>query len=137
MGAQGYIHAEKDGKHYAILAEVQGEPMSAYSKMPSAEHLMDGYLQPAVYPEFGEENVVKVAYRRNGEATVYLAAMEGFDDLQPDCGSDLVTITRCEDVRSWGKPVFLLTFRNPAGGEAMVNVKSNHTNLLFCFQETE
>lgn len=39
MGAEGYLHAEKDGKHYAIRVVVMGEPISAYSSIPSMDDL--------------------------------------------------------------------------------------------------
>lgn len=135
IGASGYIHAEKDGKHYAIPVLVLGEPMSAYSQIPSSEKLTEGYLQPAVCRELGDQEVVKLAYQPDEEVTVYLAAMEGFYDLQPESGSDLVTITCCQDVSSWENPVFAMTFRNPEGGDVILDIGSNHNTLTFYFWE--
>lgn len=137
IGETGYIHAEKDGKHYTIAVQVQGEPMSAYSRLPSKNNLTEGYLQPEEEPGFPYPGVVNLSYSPEEAMTVYLAAMEGFYNLQPECGSGLVTIEPCEEAEEWDLPVFAMTFRNPDGGDVLVNVESNHTPLQFRFTEKE
>ena len=42
-GAEGYIHAEKDGMHYAIKVVILGEEMSVYSCLPDIENVKNGY----------------------------------------------------------------------------------------------
>ncbi|MBR4861671.1 MAG: protein kinase, partial [Firmicutes bacterium] len=135
MGETGYIHAEKDGKHYTIAVQVQGEPMSAYSQLPSKNNLAEGYLQPEEEPGFPYPGVVNLSYSPEEAITVYLAAMEGFYNLQPVCDSGLVTIEPCEETEDWDLPVFAMTFRNPEGGDVQLKVESNCTPLQFRFTE--
>lgn len=135
MGAVGYLHAEKDGKHYAIQVLVVGEPMSAYSKLPELGDYTDGYIQPKVYPEIHRSEIIKLSYKRDEPVQLYLVAMDGFHNLQPQCRSELVTITPCADALAWHEPVFSMVFDNPDGGDVMFEIISNHTNLIFCFAE--
>lgn len=135
MGAVGYLHAEKDGKHYAIQVLVVGEPMSAYSKLPELGDYTDGYIQPKVYPEIHRSEIIKLSYKRDEPVQLYLVAMDGFHNLQPQCRSELVTITPCKDALAWHEPVFTMTFSNPDGGDAAVEITSNHSNLIFYFAE--
>lgn len=47
-------------------------------------------------------------------------------------------ITRCtpyEDALAWDEPVFAMTFDNPDGGDAVIDVISNHNSLTFYFEE--
>ena len=135
MGAVGYLHAEKDGKHYAIQVLVVGEPMSAYSKLPVLGNYTDGYIQPKVYLEIHRSEIIKLSYNRDEPVLLYLAAMDGFRDLHPYCSSDLVTITPCADALAWDEPVFTMVFDNPDGGDVMFEIISTHTNLIFYFTE--
>ncbi len=135
MGASGYIHAEKDGKHYAILVRVMGEPMSAYSKLPALADYTDGYIQPKVYPDLMRQEMIRMTYTPGQKKQIFLVAMEGFRNLQPVCSSSLVTIEPFDGALAWDEPVFTMTFDNPDGGDALIEVGSNHTSLLFYFEE--
>lgn len=134
VGETGYIHAEKNGKHYVIPVQVQGEPMSAYSEVPDSRRLAEGYLQPEEEAGIPYPGVVNVPYKPGEDMTIYLAAMEGFYNLQPVCDSSLVTIEPCE-ADHWNLPVFAMTFRNPEGGDIQLEVGSNHNSLQFRFIE--
>ena len=136
IGETGYIHAEKNGKHYAIPVLVQGEPMSAYADVPSKKDLAEGYLKPEEEPGFPYPGVVNLSYNPEEAVTIYLAAMEGFYHLQPECDSGLVTIEPYEGAEDWNLPVFTMTFRNPEGGDVQLKVESNCTPLQFRFTET-
>ncbi|MBQ8564034.1 MAG: serine/threonine protein kinase [Firmicutes bacterium] len=135
MGATGYLHAEKDGKHYAIEVMVVGEPMSAYSKVPALADYTDGYIQPKVHSNIRAGEIVRLTYSPAQPKTVYLVAMDGFRNLQPNCDSSLVTIKPYENALAWDEPVFAMTFDNPDGGDAVIDVISNHNSLTFYFEE--
>lgn len=133
IGSTGYLHAEKDGLHYAIQVLVMGEPMSAYTRIPELWNLEDGYLKPKGNAFVPDEDVIEYAYQAGEEVTLYLAAMRGFDDLMPSSTSPLVTIEPYTGNKSWNYPVFVMKFRNPEGRNAVVKVTSNHNSLTFYF----
>lgn len=133
IGSTGYLHAEKDGLHYAIQVLVMGEPMSAYTRIPELWNLEDGYLKPKGNVFIPDEDVIEYAYQAGEEVTLYLAAMRGFDDLMPSSTSPLVTIEPYTGNKSWNYPVFVMKFRNPEGKNTVVEVTSNHNSLTFYF----
>ena len=79
---------------------------------------------------------LSLSYNPEEAVTIYLAAMEGFYHLQPECDSGLVTIEPYEGAEDWNLPVFTMTFRNPEGGDVQLKVESNCTPLQFRFTET-
>ena len=135
MGASGYLHAEKDGKHYAIEVMVVGEPMSVYTKVPALGDYTDGYVQPEVHAHISPDEIVRISYRPGQPKTVYLAAMDGFCDLKPVCDSGLVEIRPYEDAVAWEEPVFEMIFDCPDGGDALIEVVSMYNTVIFYFEE--
>ncbi len=136
IDARGYLYAEKDGKQYAIEVIVLGEPMSAYVSVPELGNLTEGYLQPEHHPSIHEREVIRLTYRKNEPVILYLAAMEGASNLEmPVCSSALIHIEPFDGADAWDKPVFTMTYENPDGGDALVEVKSNVGHLIFYFEE--
>ncbi len=67
---------------------------------------------------------------------LYLAAMEGASNLEmPVCSSALIHIEPFDGADAWDKPVFTMTYENPDGGDALVEVQSNVGHLIFYFEE--
>lgn len=136
IDARGYLYAEKDGKQYAIEVIVLGEPMSAYVSVPELGNLTEGYLQPEHHPSIHEREVIRLTYRKNEPVILYLAAMEGASNLEmPVCSSALIHIEPFDGADAWDKPVFTMTYENPDGGDALVEVQSNVGHLIFYFEE--
>ncbi len=134
-GNSGYLHAVKDGNHYALYVEVMGEAMSAYTKVPDIRDYMDGYLKPENIPQIPGPYVVEYTYDRNQPLTLYLVAMPGMDHLEVLCKSSLVTIRPYEEEKNWQSPVYELTFENPEGGDAFIEVRSNLNPITFYLRE--
>ena len=130
-GATGYLHAEKDGKHYAIDVQVLGESMSAYRSLPTLLDFTEGYLQSKQVSGQGPVYSIDYTYQRDELVTLYLAAAIGMDVLQVQCSSPLVNLERCEDYGLWNGPVYKLTFENPQGGDTWFTVNSNMNPLTF------
>lgn len=109
--------------------------MSAYSKLPVLADYTDGYIQPNVYPDLMRQEMIRMTYTPGPKKQIFLVAMEGFRNLQPVCSSSLVTIEPFDGTLAWDEPVFTMTFDNPDGGDALIEVGSNYTSLLFYFEE--
>ncbi|MGN1414949.1 MAG: serine/threonine protein kinase [Anaerovoracaceae bacterium] len=135
MGAEGYLHAEKDGKHYAIRVVVMGEPISAYSSIPSMDDLTAGYLKPAVHPMDPSDRTIYCTYDPAEKTKLYLAAMFGFDHLMPECSDSRVTIHQTSETGGWPNNLFIMTFENPEGGTVNFQVSNQDTRLKFVFEE--
>lgn len=135
MGAEGYLHAEKDGKHYAIRVVVMGEPISAYTSIPSMDDLTAGYLKPAAHPMDPSDRTIYCTYDPAEKTTIYLAAMYGFQNLTPVCSDSHVTIHRSSEDGGWPYGLFEMTFSNPEGGTVTFEVSNRDTSLKFVFEE--
>ena len=135
VGTEGYLHAEKDGKHYAIRVVIMGEPISAYSSIPSMDDLTAGYLKPVVDTMDPSDRTIYGTYDPAGKAKLYLAAMPGFNHLIPECSDSRVTIHQTSDTDGWPYNLFIMTFENPEGGTVMFNVSNQDTRLRFVFEE--
>ncbi len=135
MGAEGYLHAEKDGKHYAIRVVIMGEPISAYSSIPSIDDLAAGYLKPVVDSKDTSDRTIYLTYNPAEKTTIYLAAMHFFNHLTPKCSDSHVTIQRCEETGGWPYNLFIMTFQNPQGGTVTFDVPNEDTCLTFVFEE--
>ena len=135
MGAEGYLHAEKDGKHYAIRVVVMGEPISAYSSIPSMDDPTAGYLKPVVDAMDPSIRTIYGTYDPAGKTKIYLAAMSGFDHLMPECSDSRVTIHQTSETGGWPYNLFIMTFENPEGGTVNFQVSNQDTRLKFVFEE--
>ena len=135
MGTEGYLHAEKDGKHYAIRVVIMGEPISAYSSIPSMDNLTAGYLKPAVHPMDPSDRTIYCTYDPKQKSKIYLAAMFGFQNLTPVCSDSHVTIHRSSEDSGWPYGLFEMTFSNPEGGTVTFRVTNEDTWLTFVFEE--
>lgn len=134
VGATGFVHAEKDGKHYALPVMVSGMPMSAYDKLPVLSDISDGYLYVAELEGGGAGEGIPYTYEKGKDVTLYLVSMPYFD-LEPECDNPHVTISRCEDYNKWPWPVFEMTYNNPDGGVEEFTVKTQDNNIVFSFTE--
>ena len=91
VGAEGYIHAEKDGKHYAILVKVVGRPLSAYASVPDISDVGNGYLAESYNQEILRENIIPMKYEKGKPVTIYLTAPPNYDTINPECDNPFVT----------------------------------------------
>ena len=135
MGATGYLHAKKDGKHYAIQVLVMGEPISAYTSPPAMTNLAAGYLKPASDMYYPNQKVIHCTYDPAKKKVLYLASMYGFHNLTPTCSNQCVTIEKYSGQKSWPFNLFVMTFSNPGGGEVYFEVPNEETSLTFVFEE--
>lgn len=94
VGAEGYIHAEKDGKHYAILVKVVGRPLSAYASVPDIYDVGNGYLAESYNQEILRENIIPMKYEKGKPVTIYLTAPPHYDVINPACDNPLVSIKK-------------------------------------------
>lgn len=137
VGAEGYLHAEKDGKHYAILVKVVGRPMSAYSWVPDISDIGGGYLEESYSQEIFRGNIVSLKYEKGKTVTIYLAAQPNFKTLNPACDNPFVSIKKYEGRTTWPAPLYEMTYKNPEGGSDIFTVTSEYYNLEFYFSESQ
>ena len=136
VGAEGYIHAEKDGKHYAILVKVVGRPLSAYASVPDISDVGNGYLAESYNQEILRENIIPMKYEKGKPVTIYLTAPPNYDTINPECDNPFVSIKKYMGEASWTAPVFEMTYKNPEGGSDVFTVTSEYYNLEFYFSES-
>lgn len=134
-GAEGYIHAEKDGKHYAIKVVILGEEMSVYSCLPDIENIKNGYLKPQMGEKKGEPWSITRTYKKNEPSTLYLAFTDGAFDTSVWCDCEFVKIKPYEGTVHWFCRVYELTFYNPKGGYVSFDVSSEYNTQVFRFYE--
>lgn len=134
-GAEGYIHAEKDGKHYAIKVVILGEEMSVYSCLPDIENVGNGYLKPQMGEKKGEPWSVSQVYKKDEPLTLYLAFTVGGMNENVWCDSEFVEIKPYEDSVHWSCAVYEMTFYNPQGGYVAFEVGSDYNTQVFRFYE--
>ena len=135
-GAEGFVHASKDGKTYALRIVVTGEPLSAYSKLPRFSNLADGYLEPTQDAGGDSRSFVRCEYQPETKKTLYLATSYAFNDQEPVCTDERVTIEQIDQPDDWPNPwVYKLTFDNPDGGDAAFQVSGKEGRLAFKFTE--
>lgn len=104
-GATGYIHAEKDGKHYALPVIITGQPTSAYTKIPDVRNLADGYIP--------EQNIRGTNIR----------------------GQSRWNMKKVKDHPKWPWSVFEMTYKNDEGGTEDFRVQTNDYTLVFHYTE--
>lgn len=134
-GAEGYIHAEKDGKHYAIKVVILGEEMSVYSCLPDIENVGKGYLKPQPGEKKGDEWAVSQGYSKDEPLTLYLAFTVGGMNENVWCDSELVEIKPYEGSVHWSGAVYEMTFCKPQGGDEKLAVVSDYNTQVFRFYE--
>lgn len=137
-GAEGFVHAKKDGKTYAVRIVVTGYPISAYTKTPRFGNMADGYLAPSADANGDDTEFVRQTYDPQKRVTLYLAVSPSFENIVPNCGDDRVTIEKCGNQGDWpNDKVYKLTFYNPDGGDAVFQVTHAEGRLAFKFTEEE
>lgn len=136
VGAEGYFHAEKDGKHYAILVKIVGRPMGAYSIVPDISDIGGGYLAEGYSQDILRDRIISLKYEKGKPVTIYLAAQPTFETLNPACDNPFVSIKKYEGRTSWTAPVFEMTYNNPEGGGDIFTVTSEYYDLDFYFSES-
>lgn len=136
-GAEGYIHAEKDGKHYAIKVVILGEEMSVYSCLPDIENVKNGYLKPQMGENEGDPWSISQVYKKDEPLTLYLAFTVGGMQENVWCDSEFVKITPYEGSVHWSSAVYELTFYNPKGGYVAFDVKSDYNTQVLRFYDEE
>ena len=134
-GATGYIHAEKDGKHYVMPVIIQGEIMSIYSGLPDYNDFAKSYLEPQPGMTPGELDHITWEYEAGKDTVLYIVINGGFDKLIPQCTNEHVTIERYQGETNWPYPIFTLTFRSPEGGDVPFEVKSDYGRQVLRFIE--
>lgn len=134
-GTEGFVHAKKDGKTYAMRILVTGEPISAYTKFPSFADMAEGYVVPT--QEGGEgEKYARCTYHPGKKTTLYLAVAPTFEDAEPVCHDDRVTIKKCTEQGDWPHDgIYQLTFDNPKGGDAALQIMHRYGRLSVKFTE--
>lgn len=133
-GATGFIHAEKDGRHYAMPVMVSGMPLSVYDKLPVISDISDGYLYVEKLEGGQATEGIPCTYKKGKDVTLYLVSMPYFDPV-PECNNPHVTISRCEDYNKWPWPVYEMTYNNPDGGMDEFTVKTQYNIIVFSFRE--
>ena len=135
-GAEGFVHASKDGKTYALRVVVTGEPLSAYSKLPRFSDLADGYLEPTQDADGDSRPFVRCEYQPDAKKTLYLATPYNFSDQKPVCTDERVTIEQIDQLDDWPNPwVYKLTFYNLDGGDTAFQISGKESRLAFKFTE--
>ena len=135
-GAEGFVHAQKDGKTYAVRIVVTGYPISAYTKTPSFADMADGYLAPTADANGDGMEFVRQTYDPQKRVTLYLAVSPSFENIVPVCSDDRVTIEKCKNQGDWpNDKVYKLTFDNPNGGDAVFQITHTAGRLAFKFTE--
>lgn len=135
-GAEGFVHAEKDGKTYALRVMVTGEPLSAYSTFPTSSDIAKGYLKPTQETDGAGIPFVRRTYQRDKAETLYLVTQFYFNDQKPVCSDERVTIEPCGGQGDWPNPwIYKLTFYNPDGGDASFQISYAEGRMAFKFTE--
>lgn len=136
IGATGYLHASKDGRSYKIKVVVMGEPMSAYSCIPSFSNMKKGYLKPGG-KAIGQQmpNQIFVDYNPAEKTTLYLAAQANFWNLVPSCSNEHVSITKYEGAADWQYPLYKMNFENKEGGDVQTTVSCTENTLIIYFRD--
>ena len=135
-GAEGFVHAKKDGKTYAVRIVVTGYPISAYTKTPRFGNMADGYLAPSADANGDGTEFVRQTYDPQKRVMLYLAVSPSFENIVPNCGDDRVTIEKCGNQGDWpNDKVYKLTFYNPDGGDAVFQIMHAEGRLAFKFTE--
>lgn len=137
VGAEGYIHAEKNGKHYAILVRVVGRPLSAYASVPDVSDIGGGYLAESYNQDILRENIISLKYEKGKSVTIYLTAPPNYDTINPECDNPFVSIKKYEGRTTWPAPLYEMTYKNPEGGSDIFTVTSEYYNLEFYFSESQ
>lgn len=135
-GSKGYIHAEKDGKHYAIECLTFGEPVCMYSQIPDVNDLSAGYLLPEKDRNRPDQCFINLVYHKDKKTVMYLAAAPGFSLDDAACDSDLVTIDPpTTGTGNYPYPVSKVTFENPAGGQCQLVFTSQYGTITVTMTE--
>jgi len=134
IGATGYIHAQKDGKHYAMEIQVMGESFSVYTALPDMRDMTKNYVPTYSVNWVQHGYYIDMEYDRNKSLTLYLALMR-MDDVVPSCRSEYVEIKPYDGEVFWDWPVYEMTFYNPDGGDVILEVESWALDVGFTFTE--
>ena len=134
-GVDGFVHAEKNGEKYAVRVMVTADPVSAYSAQPDFNKMAENWLKPT-WDASDEVTAVRIDYKAADKVTLYLASTIEFEGSDPICDDDRVTIEPCEKENSWpNNEIYKMTFYNPDGGDALIQVGHNYGRLTFKFSE--
>ncbi|MBR6584477.1 MAG: serine/threonine protein kinase [Firmicutes bacterium] len=134
IGATGYIHAQKDDKHYAMEIQVMGESFSVYTALPDLRDMTKNYVPTYSIDWVQNGYYIDMEYDRNEPLTLYLALMR-LDDVVPSCRSEYVEIKPYDGEVFWDWPVYEMTFYNPDGGDVILEVESWALDVGFTFTE--
>lgn len=134
-GVEGFVHAEKNGEKYAIRVMVTADPVSAYTAQPNFNKMAENWLKPT-WDASDDVTAVRVGYKATDKVTLYLASTINFENSDPICDDDRVTIAPCEKKTNWpNNEIYKMTFYNPDGGDALIQVGHNYGRLTFKFSE--
>lgn len=134
IGDTGYIHAEKDGKHYAMEIQVMGESFGVYTALPDMRDMSKNYIPTYSVDWVHGGYYIDMEYEPDDPLTLYLALMR-MDDIVPACRSEYVEIKPFEGEIFWDWPVYEMTFYNPDGGDVILEVESWALDVGFTFTE--
>ena len=114
---------------------VTADPVSAYSAQPDFNKMAENWLKPT-WDASDEVTAVRIDYKAADKVTLYLASTINFEGSDPICDDDRVTIEPCEKENSWpNNEIYKMTFYNPDGGDALIQVDHNYGRLTFKFSE--
>lgn len=134
-GETGYLHAKKDGKHYAIKVLVFAEPTAIYTTIPDIDDLGKGYIDAERQEQRFEQGNIKLTYKKGKPLTLYVVAAHYFTLDSLTCDSPLVTIEEYTGAANYPFPIAKLTFKNPDGGDAAFVVKSEYNTFQITVTE--
>lgn len=129
-GESGYLHAEKDGKHYAIRCIVFPEPTSIYTNVPDIDDLAKGYLESEPAPDDPMKRSMELTYEKGKPVTLYLVAAHGFSLDEVTCDSPHVKIEEYTKKANYPFPIATLTYENKDGGEDSFTVRGPYNTYV-------
>lgn len=133
-GETGFLHAEKDGKHYAIRCLVFPEPTSIYTNVPDIDDLAKGYLGPERLPEDPSKSAIQLTYEKGKPLTLYLVAAHGFSLDDVTCDSPRAKIQEYTEKANYPFPISLLTYQGD-GKEDTITVNSPYGTYIIYLTE--
>jgi len=134
-GDTGFLHAEKDGKHYAIRCLVFPEPTSLYTNVPDIDNLAKGYLESEPLPDAELENAIELTYPKGKPLTLYLVAAHGFSLDDVTCDSSRVKIQEYTGKANYPFPISVLSYKGN-GKEDTITVKSQYITYIIHLTES-
>lgn len=134
-GITGLLHAEKEGKHYAVRCVVFGEPTCVYTEVPDPDNLERGYVTPEkVYPH-SPQGTINLSYEKGRPLKLYYAAAPGFNLLDITCDSNLVSVEPFRPSDDYPFNICRMTVDTSGGGDIRFDVRTDVNAFTFNLKE--